>query len=102
MRGRLVAALRSGGGFIRLVQEGRDVFLGVAACSARGAEGLEDAVPVASVEAAGADVEQGGDFAGCEDVGASVEEVAVVGHEELSVFDGWAWREAVPFLRRWR
>jgi hypothetical protein len=83
-----MAALRGGDGFIRLVQECGDVFFGVAACSARGAEGFEDAVPVASVEAAGADVEQLGDFAGSEDVGAAVEEVAVVGHEELSVFGG--------------
>ncbi len=53
------------------------MFFGVAACSAGGAEGFEDVVPFASVEAAGADVEEGGDFAGCEDVGAAVEEVAV-------------------------
>jgi hypothetical protein len=68
-----------------LVEEGGDVFFGVAACSAGGAEGPEDVVPFASVEAAGADVKQLGDFAGCEDVGAAVEEVAVVGHEGLSV-----------------
>ena len=64
-----------------MVEECGDVFFGVAACSAGGAEGFEDVVPVASVEAAGADVEQLGDFAGCEDVGSSVEEIAVVGHE---------------------